>query len=79
MADQNVRDLQNQDVQDNDVQNNDVKNAGQDVQKKSAQRSNDELDNLRDEEKIIPDPEQVERDRKESEKIYGDQKDRKAS
>jgi hypothetical protein len=30
-------------------------------------------------EKVIPDPEQVERDRKEAEKIYGDQKDRKAS
>jgi hypothetical protein len=48
-------------------------------QDNSAQRSDEQIENRIDPEREMPDPEQVEQDRKESEKIYGDQKDRKAS
>jgi hypothetical protein len=53
--------------------------ANDDVRNIDADRTDKQIDNRIDPEKVIPDPEQVERDRKEAEKIYGDQKDRKAS
>jgi hypothetical protein len=49
------------------------------ARKDDVNRSDEQLENRVDPEKVIPDTEQVERDRKEAEKIYGDQKDRKAS
>ena len=61
MADQQDRDLPKQDVQDS-AKNEDV------------QRSDEQLENRIDPERVMPDPEEVDRDRKESEKIYGDQK-----
>jgi hypothetical protein len=48
-------------------------------QKDQVKRSDEQLENRIDPEKVIPDPEQVERDRKEEEEIYGDRKNRKAS
>lgn len=51
----------------------------QDQNSKDIQRSDEQIENRIDSEREVPDPEQVEKDRKEAEKIYGDQKDRKAS
>jgi hypothetical protein len=53
--------------------------ANDDIRKDDVERSDEQVENRIDPEKVIPDPEQVEKDRKEAEKIYGDQKDRKAS
>ncbi len=49
-----------------------------DSKKDDVERSDEQLKSRYDAEKEIPDPEQVERDRKDAEKIYGNQ-DRKAS
>jgi hypothetical protein len=53
--------------------------ANDDIRNDDVNRSDEQIENRIDPEREIPDPEQVERDRKEAEKIYGDQKDRKAS
>lgn len=53
--------------------------ANDDIRNNDVNRNDEQIENRIDPERVIPDPEQVERDRKEAEKIYGDQKDRKAS